>query len=128
MCHIKATGISRRTCGPLMVVVAAAVFMSSCGIPAQAGAAAPPKWRPDVRAAREYLSHRGGDVSFAVRTERRLWGHHRVRTVPSASVLKAMLMVAYLNRRDVRDRPLRRHDLRLLRPMIRRSDNTTATI
>ena len=56
-----------------------------------------------------------------------MWGHHRLRTVPAASVLKAMLMVAYLNRREVRDRPLRRHDLRLLRPMIRRSDNTTAS-
>ena len=37
-------------------------------------------------------------------------------------------MVAYLNRRDVRNRPIRRRDLRLLRPMIRRSDNTTASL
>jgi hypothetical protein len=44
------------------------------------------------------------------------------------SVLKAMLMVAYLNRREVRARPLRRRDLRLLRPMIRRSDNATASL
>ena len=57
-----------------------------------------------------------------------MWGHHRLRVVPAASVLKAMLMVAYLNRREVRDRPLRPHDLRLLRPMIRRSDNTTASL
>jgi hypothetical protein len=97
-----------------------------CGAGA-AHAAAPPHWSPDVAAARHYLAQRGGNVSFAVRTERRLWGYRRLRVVPSASVLKAMLMVAYLNRREVRDRGLRDRDLRLLRPMIRRSDNTTAT-
>jgi hypothetical protein len=105
-----------------------AIFLSSGGVSMPADAAAPPKWRPDVRAARNYVAHRGGNVSFAVRTEGHLWGDHRTRVVPSASVLKAMLMVAYLNRRAVRDRPLRRHDLRLLRPMIRRSDNTAASI
>jgi hypothetical protein len=89
---------------------------------------APPHWRPHIAAARQYLAHRGGRVSFAVRTERRLWGYHRLRVVPSVSVLKAMLMVAYLNRREVRARPLRRRDLRLLRPMIRRSDNATASL
>jgi hypothetical protein len=93
-----------------------------------APAAAPPNWRPDIAAARQYLAHRGGNVSFAVRTERRLWGHRRLRVVPAASVLKAMLMVAYLNQRDVRHRRLRGRDLRLLRPMIWWSDNTTASL
>ena len=94
---------------------------------APADAAAPPGWAPDTAAARDYLRERAGDVSFAVRTKRRVWGHRRLRVVPAASVLKAMLMVAYLNRREVRDRPLRRRDLRLLRPMIRRSDNAAAS-
>ena len=62
-----------------------------------------------------------------MRTERRLWGHRRLRRVPAVSVLKAMLMVAYLNRRAVRDRPLRPYELRLLRPMIRRSDSVAAS-
>jgi hypothetical protein len=93
-----------------------------------ANAAAPPHWKPDVAAARRYVQHRGGSVSFAVRTERRLWGYRPFRTVPSASVLKAMLMAAYLNQRSVRGRPLRDRDLRLLRPMIRRSDNVAASI
>jgi hypothetical protein len=110
------------------IAFAAAAFLASAGAPAPAGATAPPHWSPDVAAARHYLAQRGGHVSFAVRTERRLWGHHRLRVVPAASVLKAMLMVAYLNRRDVRDRRLREHDLRLLRPMIRRSDNATASL
>jgi hypothetical protein len=47
--------------------------------------------------------------------------------VPSASVVKAMLMVAYLRRGDVRSRELTGADRALLAPMIRRSDNVTAT-
>jgi hypothetical protein len=38
-----------------------------------------------------------------------------------------MLMQAYLDRRGVRGRALRRSDRRLLAPMIRRSDNVTAS-
>jgi hypothetical protein len=38
-----------------------------------------------------------------------------------------MLLVAYLRRPDVRDRPLRKADRDLLTPMIRWSDNVTAT-
>ena len=96
MCHIKTTGMRWRTCGP-SIGVTVAILLASLGGTAEA--AAPPHWSPDVRSARQYLAHRTGNVSFAVRTERRMWGHHRLRTVPSASVLKAMLMVAYLNRR-----------------------------
>src|SRR5215212_7806043 len=105
-----------------------AMGMCIAGIWVAAPAAkAPPHWSPDVAAARHYLATRAGNISFAVRTECRQWGYHRLRVVPSASVLKAMLMVAYLNRREVRDRPLRDRDLRLVRPMIRRSDNATAS-
>jgi hypothetical protein len=66
-------------------------------------------------------------VRFAVRTEDHLWAWHRTATVPSASVLKAMLLVAYLDRPGVRDRPLTKADFRLIGPMIRRSDNAAAT-
>jgi len=41
--------------------------------------------------------------------------------------MKAMFMVAYLNHPSVRDRSLGRRDMDLLRPMITRSDNATAT-
>jgi hypothetical protein len=104
-----------------------AASAASFADPRPTTATAPPRWSPDIAAARQYVAQRRGNVSFAVRTERRLWGHRRLRVVPAASVLKAMLMVAYLNRREVRDRRLRRRDLRLLRPMIRRSDNVTAS-
>jgi Beta-lactamase enzyme family len=66
-------------------------------------------------------------VTFAVRTERRFYGHHATRSVRSASVVKAMLMVAYLRRGSVRGRPLGRGDMRLLAPMIRWSNNRAAS-
>jgi hypothetical protein len=85
------------------------------------------QWRPDVAAAREYAQGRLGGISFAVRTEGHLYGVETRRTVPSASVLKAMLLVAYLREPGVRDRPLRKSDRTLIEPMIRWSDNVAAT-
>jgi len=80
-----------------------------------------------VHSALEYVEKRAGHVRFAVRTENRLWASHGSQTVPSASVLKAMLLVAYLDKPGVRDRALTKADFRLIGPMIRRSDNTAAT-
>ena len=80
-----------------------------------------------MAAAREYAAARAGQISFSVRTGGRLYGVDTRRTVPSASVLKAMLLVAYLREPDVRGRPLRRADRALLEPMIRWSDNVAAT-
>jgi hypothetical protein len=84
-------------------------------------------WRPDTRAAISYLRSRGGDISFAVRTPHRFYGYRPDNVVPSASVLKAMLMIAYLNLPWVRDRGLNGGDRSLLVPMITWSDNTAAT-
>ena len=49
-----------------------------------------------------YAATRAGGISFGVRTERRLRGVGVERAVPSASVLKPMLLVAYLRRPEVR--------------------------
>ncbi len=84
-------------------------------------------WQPGVRAAIAYAHTRAGEVSFAVRTADREWGWRTTRTVPSASVLKAMLLVAYLDDPRVRNRALRLADDRLIDPMIERSDNEAAT-
>jgi D-alanyl-D-alanine carboxypeptidase len=46
---------------------------------------------------------------------------------PSASVVKAMLLVTYLRQSSVRSRPLNSDDKAMLRPMIRWSDNDAAT-
>lgn len=101
-----------------------AAFVTALLVTAPAVAA---PWRPHVRAASAFASHRAGHVSFAVRTEHRFWGRDARRGVPCASVLKAMLLVAYLRQPAVRDRPLRASDRALLIPMVRWSDNATAS-
>jgi hypothetical protein len=85
-------------------------------------------WRPGIVKAIAYSNKRDGDVTFAVVAPNGKLFRHMARTeVPAASVLKVMFMTAYLRRSSVRDRALRRADKDLLRPMIRRSDNATAT-
>ena len=93
-----------------------------------AAASSTSTWRPDMRNAIRYASHRQGAIAFAVRTRTRFWGWRATQTFPSASVLKAMLLVAYLDMPSVRNRPLRASDRALLRPMIQQSDNDAATV
>lgn len=87
-----------------------------------------PSWWERRQAAVRFLEERQGVVSFAfVDYSGRLRGYRKWRVAPSASVLKAMLLVGYLNRSSVRRRALTDSDRSLLAPMIRRSDNVTAT-
>jgi Beta-lactamase enzyme family len=108
----------------LRVLLGPVVVAAALAVPAGAVAAG---WAPRVREAIAYAKHRKGDVRFAVRTENHLWGYRRTSGVHSASVVKALLLVAYLDHPSVRGRPLRTADHRLLDPMIRRSDNQAAT-
>ncbi len=103
----------------LVALLAAAAIASS------ASAAANP-WQPSMPAAVRYASHRHGVIAFAVCTPTRHWGWHATHIYPSASVLKAMLLVAYLDLPSVRARALGPRDRALLAPMIRRSDNDAA--
>jgi len=81
-----------------------------------------------MAAAERYAEGRAGTINFAVVDEAgRLHGYDARAIAPSASVLKAMLLVAYLRRDDVRNRPLEQWERDLLAPMIRRSDNAAAT-
>ena len=57
----------------------------------------------------------------------RIHGYRRSVRYSSASLVKAMLLVAYLRRRDVRHRHLRGSERHLLGPMIRISDNDAAS-
>jgi hypothetical protein len=84
-------------------------------------------WAPHVREAIAYAQARKGEVRFAVRTEHHLWGWRRTDGVHSASIIKALLLVAYLDDPSVRSRPLRPADHELIDRMIRRSDNVAAT-
>jgi hypothetical protein len=93
--------------------------------PARADAAAPPTWKSRMAAAEHYAETRSGTIGFAVVDEAgRLHGYHAARPARSASLLKPMLLVAYLRRPDVRRRDLASWERRLLSPMIRRSANT----
>jgi hypothetical protein len=81
--------------------------------------------RQGVREAQEWIAHREGHPSFAViGRDGRMRGHDRMRTYPSASVSKAMLLVAVLRAAD--DRALTAEERSLLGPMITSSRNPPA--
>ena len=84
-------------------------------------------WQRRVRRAARFARRRAGAVSFAVVDERgRIHGWHRGARYSSASVVKAMLLVAYLRKGGVRGRRLHGSEKATLGPMIRRSDNGAA--
>lgn len=101
----------------LLTVVA---FTATAGA---AATAAPAPWKPNMKSALKFAKHRRGIISFSVRTEKHVWAYRPTRTVPSASVFKAMALVTYLNHPKVRNRKLNSHDKSLLSPMIRRSSD-----
>jgi hypothetical protein len=106
------------------IVVAALVGAIALGSDAAVGAT----WPKRVSAAAAYAKTRAGVESFAVVDKRgKLHGYRVDLVARSASVFKAMLLVTYLRQASVRDRPLYASDRRLLEPMIRWSDNATAT-
>src|SRR4051794_8206085 len=78
-----------------------------------------------IGAARAWAGDRSGHVSFAVlRPGGRISGLHSDAVYPSASVVKAMLLVAAL--RAAAHRPLTGAERAHLRPMIHVSDNAAA--
>lgn len=87
----------------------------------------PPIWHPHILRAKAYARSRGGLVAFAVRTPTRSWGYRSQVVIPSASVIKALLLVTYLNRPSVRHRRLGPGDKGILYPMIHISDNGAAS-
>lgn len=95
---------------------------------AYAAPAAAQSWEANVRAASRYADARGGIESFAVVDEAgRMHGRLKGRVFRSASVLKAMLLVAYLNEPSVRGRALTADERARLGPMIRWSANDPAS-
>src|SRR3954452_18150194 len=76
-----------------------------------------------IVAAEHYAAHRPGRVSFAVmRTDGRIRGLAASRQEPSASVVKALLLAAYLRHHRHPSASARA----TLAPMIRESDNGAA--
>jgi len=80
-----------------------------------------------IEAARRFAAGRAGTVAFAVLDSRgRLRGLRRTLSFPSASVSKAMLLVAAL--RAAPDRPLTPAERAVLGPMVVESDNDAAEV
>jgi beta-lactamase class A len=93
---------------------------------AQEQAAYEHPWSKRVAAATAYVRARQGRIAFAViDLDGRMRGFHVDEQHRSASVVKAMFMVAYLER--AAGRSLNGGDRGLLGPMIVRSDNNAAT-
>jgi len=81
-----------------------------------------------VLAAGSYLARRAGQTAFAVVDDRgRLAGGNVHRRFSSASVVKSMMLVAYLQMLARRHRPLDGVSRALLYPMIHSSDNAAAS-
>jgi hypothetical protein len=83
-------------------------------------------WHPNMAGALAYARHRVGDITFAVRTAGHFYGYRPNHDEWSASVVKAMLLVTYLDLPSVRRRALRPDEMAVLGPMIRVSDNDDA--
>jgi hypothetical protein len=82
-----------------------------------------------IASAARYQGARSGFTAFAVvDSEGRLSGRHIHRTFVSASVIKAMILVAYLRKLDAAHRGLSSSDRAVLHPMIHVSDNHAATV
>jgi hypothetical protein len=83
-------------------------------------------YRPDMRAAIAYAHTRIGDIAFAVRTDDSFWGNRPDHVEWSASMVKSMMLVAYLDQPSVAGRNIDSYDNSLLWPMITQSDNNAA--
>jgi beta-lactamase class A len=85
-------------------------------------------WQPFLQRAKDYAQSRQGIVALGVVDDHgKLHGHRLKDPAPAASVFKVMLLATYLRMPSVRHRNLTEYDRNLLGPMIRWSDNTTAS-
>lgn len=118
--------MNRRLASALLSAVLAYLIWAAGTGEARDRQASAPRWHPHIAAAKRYAKHRAGEVAFAAIDDHgRIGGFHMASTAPTASVIKVMLLVAYL-RKHHGDR-LSDRDRGLLAPMIRRSDNVAAT-
>jgi hypothetical protein len=120
--------VSRRLLPQLLALALALTALVS---PTPAGATSAQRgfpWGHRIDQAEQFLHARTGSASFAVTDERgRIRGHRRSVQYSSASLVKAMLLVAYLDQSGVRHRRLHGSERHLLGPMIRISDNDAAS-
>jgi len=114
--------------GAVAALLAGSAAFVGLVAPAVAQEKRPYPWDERAESAAKFARARAGRVDWAVVSpDGRVRGsgiHARHR---SASVVKAMLLVAYLNHGDVPRRGLRSGEKAFLRPMIVRSDNGAAS-
>lgn len=134
--HAFAHRRSRRGSRPyglrrLLVVALVAIVCSGDVATAPAQAPAPPgadPWASPLASAAAFVERRHARVAFALVDQAGVVRGERLQArFLSASLVKAMLLVAYLNRADVIVRPLAEPERELLASMIQRSDNDAAT-
>jgi beta-lactamase class A len=128
-CTVAAVRLRGGSLAVLVAALLAAAFLPAGFAAAQEQPTAADEfhpWTPDTRAADSYIAARRGVEAYAVVTPHGFWGLHSTSRFHSASVLKAMLLVAYLDRSSVRHRALTHDDRAILHPMITRSDNGAA--
>jgi hypothetical protein len=117
----------------LLVLALVGGIAGTAAIPASAGAGTKTSvkkfpWDERVREAAQYARGRTGIVSFAIVDEYgRSHSFRRGTQYSSASLVKAMLLVAYLRKGDVRNRRLHASERAQLDPMIRASNNDAAS-
>lgn len=86
-------------------------------------------WTPHMKAARRFARARGADITFSVRTtENRFWGERPDHQEWSASIVKAMLLAAYVDQASVAHRRLSSSERATLSGMIRASNNYDAQV
>lgn len=83
-------------------------------------------WTPHMRAALRFAHTRAGDITFSVRTNHEFWGYRPDHQEWSASIVKAMLLTAYVDQPSVAHRKLSSSERATLSGMIRASDNNDA--
>jgi hypothetical protein len=111
-------------------LLATAVALFALAVPSASPAAAPGEypWAKRLKLAKEFAAQRTGEVSIGIVDEdKHFHGYGANRRYNSASTVKVMLMVAYLRHGKQNHQPLTSGDKALLEPMIKRSDNATAT-
>ena len=102
------------------------VALPVLGSPTPAPPAAAKEWTPGCKAAIDYAQRRAGSPTFALKTKHQWCAYRPWHTEPSASVIKAMILVAYLDRDDVKNRGLSGRERNTLAAMIERSNDPAA--
>jgi D-alanyl-D-alanine dipeptidase len=108
--------------------IAAGIVTCAALLAPAAADAAPYPTRAQIDSVRDYLAQRAGVVSVGViDSEGRVRGIRDRRRFVTASVVKAMLLVAYLRGVERQERALTSYERGRLGPMIRVSSNAAAT-